>query len=96
MVYTASTVKYKINLEEWPDFDAFASEMMLQKNWSSNWFKTARRFFLYGGGKEFNPAHDQLDRIVDYMTALEATLVPESDFVGSLLRERAVKLMIWY
>lgn len=93
MVYTTSTAKYEINLEECPDFDAFASEMVLQKNWSSSWFKIARRFFLYGGGKEYNPAHDQIDRVVDYMTALEATLVPESDFVGRRLRERAVKLM---
>lgn len=92
MVYTTSTVKYEIDLDECPDFDAFASEMVLQKNWSSNWFKIARRFFLYGGGKEYNPAHDQIDRVVDYMTALEATLVPESDFVGRRLRERAVKL----
>lgn len=93
MVSITTTLKYEINIEELSSFDAFASEIMSQENWSSNWFKIARRFFLYGGGKEYNPDHDQLDRIVDYMTALEATLVPESDFVGRRLRERAVKLL---
>jgi hypothetical protein len=93
MVSTTTTLRYEIDIEECPSFDAFASEIVSQENWSSSWFKIARSFFLYGGGKEHNPAHDQLDRIVDYMTALEATLVPESDFVGRRLRERAVKLL---
>ncbi|KFO68941.1 hypothetical protein ER57_00530 [Smithella sp. SCADC] len=93
MVSTTTTQRYELNIEECSSFDAFASEIVSQENWSSTWFQTARRFFLYGGGKEHNPAHDQLYRIVDYMTALEATLVPESDFVGRRLRERAVKLI---
>jgi len=93
MVSTTTTLRYEINTEECSSFNAFASEIASQENWSSDWFKVARRFFMYGGGKEHNPAHDQLDRIVDYMTALEATLVPESDFVGRRLRERAVKLI---
>ena len=93
MVSTTTTLRYEINIEECSSFDAFALEIVSQENWSSSWFKIARRFFLYGGGKEHNPAHDQLDRIVDYITALEATLVPESDFVGRRLRERAVKLI---
>jgi len=93
MVSTTTTVRYEIDTEECCGFDAFASEIVSQKNWSSSWFKITRRFFLYGGGKEYNPAHDQLDRIVDYMTVLESTLVPESDFVGSRLRERAATLI---
>lgn len=93
MVSTTTTLRYEINLEECSRFDAFALEIVSQENWSSSWFKIARRFFLYGGGKEYNPTHDQLDRIVDYMTALESILVPESEFVGRRLRERAAMLL---
>jgi hypothetical protein len=93
MVSTTTTLRYEINIEECSRFDAFASESVSQKNWSSRWFKIARRFFLYGGGKEYNPAQDQLDRIVDYMTVLESILVSESDFVGRRLRERAARLL---
>ena len=92
MVSATTTLRYEINIEECSRFDAFASEIVSQKNWSSRWFKIARRFFLYGGGKEYNPAQDQLDRIVDYMTVLESILVSESDFVGRRLRERAARL----
>lgn len=93
MVYTHTTNRYKIESEECTTFDSFASEILSLPNWSSGWFKTARRFFLYGGGKEYNPRHDLVDRIVDYITALEAILVPEKDFVGRRLRERAVSLL---
>ena len=93
MVYTSTTNRYKIESEECTTFDFFASEILSLPNWSSVWFKTARRFFLYGGGKEYNPRHDLVDRIVDYITALEAILVPEKDFVGRRLRERAAALL---
>jgi hypothetical protein len=61
----------------------------------------ARRYFLYGGAKEFNCYAErqsgieinEIDRIVDYMIALEAALVPEKDFVGRRLRERATCLL---
>src|SRR5262249_30657847 len=53
----------------------------------------SRRFFLYGGAKEFNVEWDEVDRVVDYMIALEAALVPEHLFVGRCLRERAARLI---
>lgn len=93
MVDVPSMNRYEIEPEECSDFDRFAAELLSQSNWSSTWFKIARRFFLYGGSKEFNPSHDEVDRIVDYMIALESTLVPEMDFVGSRVRERAVSLL---
>lgn len=93
MVYTTPTHSYKIEPDECFEFDKFASDLLSQSNWSSSWFKIARRFFLYGGGKEYNPRHDEVDRIVDYMTALESILVPEKNFVGRRLRERAVALL---
>jgi hypothetical protein len=48
---------------------------------------------LYGGGKEFNPYQGDVGRVIDYMTALEAAIVPESDFVSRRLRERAQRLL---
>jgi hypothetical protein len=54
----------------------------------------SRRFLLYGGGKEFNANFEsEVDRVIDFMTALEAALVPESDFVSRRLRERAERLL---
>lgn len=85
--------EYELRQAECSTFDEFASEIMSQKNWGETWFKTARRFFLYGSSKEFNPKIKEVDRIVDYMIALESILVPEKDFVGRRLRERAVSLM---
>jgi hypothetical protein len=59
------------------------------------WFKTARRFFLYGGAKEFNPQPHiaELDRIVDYATALEAVLTHGAGETGGVLRRRACALL---
>lgn len=93
MVYTHTINRYKIESEECLNFNSFVSKILSLPNWSASWFKTARRFFLYGGGKEYNPRHDSVDRIVDYITALEAILVPEKDFVGRRLRERAAVLL---
>ena len=93
MVYTHTTNKYIIESDDCLAFNTFASEILALPNWSSSWFKTARRFFLYGGGKEYNPRHDLLDRIVDYITVLETILVPEKDFVSRRLRERAAVLL---
>lgn len=89
-----SSHKYEFQLEECNNFDVFANEIKSLKNWTSVWFKTARRFFLYGGGKEYRPMHHEVDRIVDYITALESILIPERDgFIGRRLRERAVSLL---
>ncbi|MBC2734271.1 MAG: hypothetical protein HF981_07940 [Desulfobacteraceae bacterium] len=93
MVYTHTTNKYKLESDECRVFNVFASEILSCSNWSSSWFKTARRFFLYGGGKEYNPRHDSIDRVVDYITVAETILVPEKDFVGRRLRERAAVLL---
>ena len=93
MAHIHTTQMYQLETEECEAFDNFAKEMGSQRNLATSWFKTARRFFLYGGGKEFNPFHDEVDRVVDYMTALEALLVPEHDFVGRRLRERATSLL---
>jgi hypothetical protein len=85
-----SPLIYRIAQNECPDFDAFSSELGRGAAWGSHWFMIARRYFLYGGAKEFNC---EADRILDYMIALEAALVPERDFVGRRLRERAERLV---
>lgn len=93
MVYTHTINRYKFEADECDKFDLFASMILSLPNWSSKWFRAARRFFLYGGGKEYNPRHGYLDRIVDYITVLETILVPEKDFLGRRLRERAAALL---
>jgi len=85
---------FKFSQAECALWDSFASALTGCQSWCSQWFATARRFFLYGGAKEFNRAWNEVDRIVDYMIALEATLVPESGFgIGQRLRKRAVSLL---
>jgi hypothetical protein len=59
----------------------------------SPWFTVAKRFFLYGGAKEFNPGQYEIDRIVDYCIALEAVLTFENEFVSRLLRLRGPALL---
>ncbi len=59
----------------------------------SAWFAVAKRFFLYGGAKEFNPYVGELDRIIDFVIALEAVLVFEHDLVSRRLRRRATTLL---
>lgn len=97
----ATVLPYRFAQTECPKWNAFARELKSLPAWSSSWFRVARRFFLYGGGKELNCykeagagiENNEVDRIVDYTIALEAALVPEKDFVGRSLRERAVHLV---
>jgi hypothetical protein len=73
----------------WQDF---AAGIRGSKSWSSAWFAAARRFFLSGGAKRFDPRWDEVDRIVDYATAVEATLVPERDYNTRRISRRAAAL----
>ena len=97
----ATILPYRLSQDECPRWGALASELRSSRAWRSPWFMVARRYFLYGGAKEFNCyterqsgiENNEVDRIVDYMIALEAALVPERDFVGRRLRERAACLV---
>lgn len=71
---------------------AFSDGLRSSESWGAQWFSVAKRFFLYGGAKEFNPGWGEVDRIVDFATALEAALVPESDFSRSRCSNRAALL----
>lgn len=70
---------------------AFAARIRESRSWSSEWFAAARRFFLCGGAKQFK--RDDVDRVLDYATALEATLVPERDYSARRIRHRAAELL---
>jgi len=82
-----SPFHYKMSEDEIPIFNEFYRQAPKWPGWDSEWFKIARRYFLWGGSKEFHPGRDN-ERILDYMIALEASFVPEGDFVSRRLRER--------
>jgi hypothetical protein len=88
-----SPSRFEIESDECGAWKVFADRLRKSSSWNSNWFKTARRFFLSGGAKEFNPSWDDWDRITDYATALEATLVPEKDYNTRRMSRRAGALL---
>jgi hypothetical protein len=79
--------------EECPKFIEFANGIRSSQSWGAPWFSIARRYFMYGSGKEYMPQWDEVDRIVNYGTALEATLTPEQDFTKNRFMNRATRLM---
>jgi hypothetical protein len=83
---------FQLNREECESWKAFANGIQESQSWTSDWFAAARRFFLSGGAKPFNPTRDDVDRIVDYATALESTLVPEKDYNTRRISHRAAVL----
>jgi hypothetical protein len=88
-----SAIQYELGPGECEPWKTFANGIQASQSWRSDWFSVARRFFLYGGAKEFNPTWDDVDRIVDYATALEAAVVPESEFSSRRFRHRASSLV---
>jgi hypothetical protein len=94
LVSAPSTRPFTINRSDISKWEEFAVSMKASSAWNSNWFEVSRRSFLYGGSTEFNANFtSEVDRVMDYTTALEAALVPESDFVSRRLKERAVKIL---
>jgi hypothetical protein len=88
-----SALRFEFRSEECDTWKAFAKGISEGYSWNSEWFSVARRFFLYGGSKEFNPKWDDVDRIVDYMTAVEASIVPEMDFARRRISQRSARLI---
>ena len=74
-----SSEHFEATAEECEAWRAFADGIGQSQSWGSAWFAAARRFFLSGGAKQWNPKWDDADRILDYAAALEATLVPEEN-----------------
>jgi len=90
LVGNQSSWPFKLNQAECADWEKFEAPLRQSTQWKSAWFEVCRRFLLYAGAKEFNPNfQSDVDRVIDYTTALEAAIVPESDFVSRRLRERA-------
>ena len=88
----ASTHPYRFD----PDLIPLVQDLLQlvrQPAAESDWFSVAKRFFLYGGAKEFNPLIKEFDRILDLSIALEAVLLFETESVSKLLRKRAVGLL---
>ena len=88
-----SAVRFAFGSDECEQWKDFSEGVRASRSWNSTWFSVARRFFLYGGATEFNPQWDDVDRIVDYATALEAALVPEMDFSKRRMSRRAALLV---
>ncbi len=88
-----SPLRFNVESEDCQSWKAFADGIRESQSWKSGWFAVARRFFLYGGAKEFNPKWDDVDRILDYATALESTLVPERDYNTQRISRRASALI---
>jgi hypothetical protein len=87
-----SPCHYKMSEEDVIKFNKFLEEVSECPGWNSECFKITRRYFLWGGSKEFFPGRDN-ERILDYMIALEAAFVPETDFVTRRLRERTAAIL---
>jgi Apea-like HEPN len=88
-----SPLRFEVGSEECQSWKAFADGIRESASWRSDWFAAARRFFLSGGAKQFDPKSDDVDRIVDYATALESTLVPERDYNTRRISRRAAALI---
>jgi hypothetical protein len=83
---------YQLSENGVPEFAAFCRKVTAADGYRAHWMRVARRYFLWGGSKDFNAARDN-ERIVDYMTALEAVLVSEGDFVSKRLAKRAAVII---
>lgn len=88
-----SAFQFELGPNECAPWNTFAKGIRASQSWQSEWFSIARKFFLYGGANEFNPKWDDVDRVVDYATALETTLVPEHDFAKRRIGRRAAVLV---
>jgi hypothetical protein len=58
-----SPLRFEVEAEECQSWKAFADGIRESQSWSSDWFAAARRFFLCGGAKQFNPKWDDVDLI---------------------------------
>ena len=88
-----STLPFEIQPEECKSRRTFANDIRNSQSWNSDWFTIARRAFLTGGAKQFDPVLGDVDRILDYATALESALVPEQDFSTRRISRRAAALL---
>lgn len=86
---------FRLTQAESAAWEQFEAPLRASLQWDATWFKVCRRWFLYGGSKEFNPNFDSdIDRVVDYTCVLESILVPEhGNFISRRIRERATGLL---
>lgn len=91
-----SSPHYRLDAEDVDEWLQFRKDIKEAQSWSSAWVRVCKKFFLYGTSVEFNVDADELDRVVNYMMAIEAALVPEKDFVSARLKQRALALVQWH
>lgn len=88
-----SPLRFEFRPDECESWIAFAEGIRKSRSWDSEWFAVARRFFLNGGAEEFNPRWGDVDRILDYATALQAAVAPEMDFARRRISVRSAMLI---
>ncbi len=88
-----SAIETNLTTDECESVVEFSNGLRASECWKAPWFQVARRFFMYGGGKEYLPQWDDCDRVVDYATAIEATLVPEQDFLTDRTANRVARIV---
>jgi len=89
-----STRQFTFKQEDVQQWETFDRALRLSPAWRAGWFKVARRAFLYGSSDEFNANHEGMhDRVSYFFAALEASLVPRTDFIQRCLKERAIALL---
>ncbi len=88
-----SLLQFKIDQQDRQQWEQFAAKLRASPSWRSDWFAASKRFFLSGGAIQFNPEWEEVNRIVDYATALEAALVPELSHNTRRISRRAAALL---
>jgi hypothetical protein len=79
--------------EECQRYIEYANGIRSAQSWTASWFNIARNYFMHGSSKEYLPQYPEVERIVNYGTALEATLTPEQDFTKNRFSNRASRLI---
>ncbi len=54
-VNSYSSLPFEFDSDECKSWGPYADSIRKSQSWSSDWFATAKLFFLYGGAKPFNP-----------------------------------------
>lgn len=89
-----SIMPYRFLETQIVEWQRFSTEMTATPAWRSNWFSIARKYFLWGGNKEFLPQFGEGDRFVDYTTSLEAVLVTGHELLSRKFQIRGAALLI--
>lgn len=87
---TSSIYKYKFEQNEILKFNDFRKSIIGKKGYNNIFYKFSLKHFISGGNKRFTYRIENLDRIVDYIIALEAIFLIEGNryFLGRTISRR--------